>query len=150
MSLKFYPFLLLVFFSLCSSRTAVGQDNIALGMSVTASSIEGNDSRYIAPHAVDGDMNTRWSTIRTDNQWIAIDLLKQYDFTEVKLFWEAALGKDYNMEVSEDGINCTVAEVVTGNTDLPNTISLTGHSGRYIRMYGLTRGNGLWLFAIRI
>lgn len=140
MSLKFYPFLLLVFFSLCSSRTAVGQDNIALGMSVTASSIEDNDSRYIAPHAVDGDMNTRWSTVWADNQWIAIDLLKQYDFTEVKLFWEAALGEDFNIEVSDDGINWTVAESVTGNTNLSNTVALTGYSGRYIRMYGLTRG----------
>lgn len=138
MSLKFYSFLLLIFFSLCSSRLTVAQDNIALGMNVSASSIENNS--YIPELAVDGDMGTRWSSSFSDNQWIAIDLLKQYDFTEVKLFWEAALGEDFNIEVSDDGINWTVAESVTGNTDFSNTIDLSGYSGRHIRMYGLTRG----------
>lgn len=136
MSLKFYTVFLsfLVFWA----QVIVAQPNVALGRNATSSSNE--NGSLIPGNAVDGNMSTRWSSSYSNNQWIAIDLLDQYDFTEVKLFWETALGKDFNIEVSDDGVIWTLAKSITGNTVLNNTIDISGNSGRFVRMYGLTRG----------
>lgn len=145
MAFKFYPALFLLFVSFLSAGIATAQTNIALGANAYSSS---NESGTLLPeNVIDGNYTTRWASEYANNQWIYIDLGQQYDFTEVKLFWETALGRDYNIEVSDDRFNWTVAESVTGNINLNNTIDITGFSGRYIRMNGLVRGTQ-WGFSL--
>lgn len=150
MTLKFYPALLLLFVSVLWAGVTTAQTNIALGRPTASSSNE--NGSYLPVNVADGNYTTRWASGYADNQWISLDLGQQYDFTEVKLFWETALGRDYNIEVSDDGVNWTVAASVTGNTNLNNTVGITGFSGRYVRMFGLVRGTqwgfSLWEFEV--
>ncbi|HRN57156.1 MAG TPA: discoidin domain-containing protein [Agriterribacter sp.] len=150
MKLKFYPLFFLFFVSLLFINITTAQTNIALGKNAYSSS---NETGELLPgNTVDGNYTTRWSSEHENNQWIYIDLGQQYDFTEVKLFWETALGRDYNIEVSDDALTWQLAEVVTNNTVLNNTIDMSGFSGRYVRMYGLVRGTqwgfSLWEFEV--
>lgn len=117
-----------------------GTTNIALNKTAVASSLEGDE--FPASAAVDGDaVNTRWSSQYTDPQWIYVDLGKRYDLCRVTLRWEAALGEDFKIQVSDDTNSWTTIDSVAGNTDFVNEIPLKG-SGRYVRMYGTRRGTG--------
>ncbi len=150
MALKFYPTLFLLFISFLSVGIATAQTNIALGANAYSSS---NESGALLPgNTVDGSYTTRWASESADNQWIYLDLGQQYDFTEVKLFWEVALGRNFNIEVSDDALTWQLAASVTNNTIFNNTIGISGFSGRYVRMYGLVRGTqwgfSLWEFEV--
>lgn len=51
--------------------------------------------------AVDGDTLTRWASNSSDSEWIYVDLGKSYRLNTVKIEWEAALGKNFQIDVSE-------------------------------------------------
>lgn len=112
-------------------------ENIALGKQVTISSIESFD--YVGDMAVDGNYGTRWSSAFSDPQTFELDLGSVRKFNLIKIFWETAYGKDYSIEVSENG------------TDWTKIISQQNGSGgaeqwkvdasaRYIRLTGTKRG----------
>ncbi len=116
----------------------VASDDLALGKPVTASSIQYD--AFAASNAVDGNSGTRWSSQFSDPQWIYVDLGAIYNISEVKLNWENAAGKDYQIQVSNDAINWTTIYSVTGNTTSGwhDYTDLSG-TGRYVRMYGTAR-----------
>ena len=111
--------------------------NIALNKPAVASSVE--SAQYPAGAAFDGDATTRWSSGFSDLQSLTVDLGKRYDVCEVVLKWENALGKDFSIDFSDDGVTWTPYITITGNTDLQNSFSLKA-GGRYVRMYGTARG----------
>lgn len=135
----------------------VGKTNIALGRTAIASSIE--SASYPASNAVDGDLETRWSSRFSDPQWISIDLGQRYQIDRVVLHWETAFGRDYELQVSDDAVNWyPVRSTLTGfhlSLDEPgeidNRFNLIG-AGRYLRIYGISRGTqwgySLWEFEI--
>ncbi len=145
MTLKIYSLFFSFVVSLLLAGTTTAQTNIALGKSTVSSSDE--NGGLLPANAIDGNYTTRWASTYANNQWISIDLGQQYDFTEVKLFWETALGRDFNIEVSDDAISWTVAAAITNNTSLSNTIDIGSFSGRFVRMYGLVRGTA-WGFSL--
>jgi hypothetical protein len=112
--------------------------NIALYKPATASSLE--NAGYPAMNAFDGNLTTRWSSAFSDPQWIYVDLGATYNISEVVLYWEAAYGKSYQIQVSPDATNWTT--IYSTTTGLGGTEDLTGLSGtgRYVRMYGTARG----------
>jgi hypothetical protein len=114
-----------------------GTSNLARGKTTVASSNE--SSFYPASNATDGNATTRWSSAYSDPQWIYVDLGSCYNVCQVKLAWEAAYGKDYQMQVSDDATTWTTVQTVTGNTSLTNILPVKG-AGRYVRMYGTARG----------
>lgn len=124
--------------------------NIALLKAATASSLE--NTNYPATNAFDGNLNTRWSSAFKDPQWIYVDLGATYNISEVVLYWEAAYGKSYQIQVSSDATNWTT--IYSTTTGLGGTEDLTGLSGtgRYVRMYGTVRetvyGYSLWEFQV--
>jgi allantoicase len=100
---------------------------------VKASSIESDE--HPAIHAVDGDETTRWSSEFTDDQWIYVDLGASKTITEVKIDWETATGKAYDIEVSDDATKWTCIQSVkdnsaTGWLDYPKLKA----KGRYVRL----------------
>ena len=105
----------------------------------------------VASGAFDGNLLTRWSSLANDPQSIYIDLGARYDLCKVVLKWEVALGKDFQIQVSEDAVTWTTIKTITGNISFENYLSLQG-SGRYVRMLGTARGtnNGysLWEFEV--
>ena len=124
--------------------------NIALYKVATASSLE--NAGYPATNAFDGNLNTRWSSAFSDPQWIYVDLGATYNISEVTLYWEAAYGKSYQIQVSSDATNWTT--IYSTTTGLGGTEDLAGLSGtgRYVRMYGTARGTvygySLWEFQV--
>jgi uncharacterized protein YjdB len=92
--------------------------------------------------AVDGNLGTRWSSCASDPQWIYVDLGATYNITRVKISWETALGKDYQIQLSSNTTTWTTIKTVTGNTTLINDLTGLSGTGRYVRMYGTARGTG--------
>lgn len=110
--------------------------NLAAGKPATASSLESGS--YPASNAFDGDLATRWSSQFTDNQYLYVDLGQRYDLCKVIIYWEAALGKDFNIQVSDDAQTWTTIDPVTNNTLSTSILNLQG-SGRYVKMQGIHR-----------
>src|SRR5258708_4170366 len=124
--------------------------DLALGKPAAASSLQ--SATFPASDAFDGDTTgTRWSSASSDPQTISVDMGSAFNLCGVTLFWEAALGKDFTIDISNDSISWTTVATVTGNVALKNVLTVTG-SGRYVRMNGLTRGTtfGYSLFEFQV
>ena len=76
-------------------------ENIAVGAKATASSIEQADCS--AANAVDGRGNTRWSSKRTDNEWLLVDLGAPKTVAQIQLDWEAAAGRSTSFSFPTTG-----------------------------------------------
>ncbi|MCX5209416.1 discoidin domain-containing protein [Kitasatospora sp. NBC_00240] len=126
--------------------------NLALGRPATASSTESNIATLGPSSAVDGGNTTRWASNYTDPQWLQVDLGATYSIGEVKLTWENAYAKAYQIQVSNDGATwTTIYSTTTGAGGVDDLTGLSG-SGRYVRMYGTQRGTSwgysLWEFEV--
>jgi hypothetical protein len=111
--------------------------DIAQGKPTTASSTE--TAGTPAADATDGDLSTRWSSAFSDPQWLQVDLGQSYNLSNVTLNWEAAYGKAYQIQTSQDGTTwTTIASTTTGDGGT-DSYDVSG-SGRYVRMYGTQRG----------
>ncbi|MFD1875650.1 discoidin domain-containing protein [Hymenobacter bucti] len=110
--------------------------NLALGKPATASP---NPKQAVA-NAFDGDGKTRWESDYTDAQYITVDLGAVQTIDRIRLTWEAALGKDFTLDVSDDGNTWQTAATVTGNTSTSNEYANLGKTGRYVRLNGTARG----------
>ena len=123
--------------------------NIAQGMNVTVSSVEKPGTE--GPKAVDGDHTTRWSSQFSDPQYIIVDLGEIKNFNRIDLYWETAYGKEYKIDISDDGQNWNAIFHITNGDGGIDRIE-TAASARYVRMYGIQRatewGYSLYEFEI--
>ena len=124
--------------------------NLALNKQVTCSPTP----QYPCAQAVDGILTTRWASAQgVDPQWIQIDLGSPQTIGHVTLRWEAAYGKSYQIQTSNDGVTWTnIYTTTTGDGGVDDLTGLTG-SGRFIRMNGTVRalnlyGYSLWEFEV--
>ena len=126
-----------------------GATNVALNQPATASSLE--NAGTPASAAVDGNTGTRWASAFSDPQWLQVDLGSVQSVCKVVLNWEAAYGKQYQIQVSNDASTWTSIYNQTNGVGGVETLNVSG-SGRYIRMYGTQRGTGygysLWEFQV--
>lgn len=127
-------------------------ENLALGKTVFASSQE--DDNVPPSAAVDGDMQTRWASGSSDNQWLRVDLGSAMDINHVIINWESAYSSKYRIDVSLTG-NSADFTTVYSTSDARGGI--TAHSfdtvkARYVRLYCETRattwGNSVWEFGV--
>jgi hypothetical protein len=109
--------------------------NLALGKMATASA---SPIQSVA-NAFDGDGKTRWESAYTDAEYITVDLGAVQKIDRIRLTWESALGKDFTLDVSNDGTTWQTAVTVTGNTSTSNEYVNLGKTGRYVRMNGTAR-----------
>lgn len=119
-------------------------------VSVVASSTEG--AGFEADKAVDGNLSTRWSSQFSDPQWIYIDFNSAKTFSAVIINWEAAYGKSYKIQVSDDATNWRdIYSTTTGDGGI-DSLNVGTQTARYIRMYGTQRGTqwgySLWEFGV--
>jgi hypothetical protein len=128
-----------------------GTANAALTRPATTSSTE--NAGTPAPAAVDGNTGTRWSSAASDPQWLQIDLGSTQTVCRVVLRWEAAYGRAYQIQVSNDGTTWTNLFSTTTGDGGVDDLSVSG-SGRYVRMYGTARatayGYSLWEFEVYV
>ncbi len=131
------------------ASSVAGNVNLALNRTAVASSDEwGGNS---AAQAVDGNSATRWSSQFIDNQWIYVDLGSSKTISRVKLKWEGAYAKAYNIQVSNDATNWTTIKSELNSDGDVDDQAVSG-TGRYVRILGVTRANGygisLWDFEV--
>ena len=126
-----------------------GTTNLALNKTATASSTE--NAGTPASSAVDGNAGTRWSSAFSDPQWLQVDLGSVQTICKVVLQWEAAYGKSYQVQTSNDGTNWTNVYSTTTGAGGTETLNVSG-SGRYIRLYGTARATqyGYSLFELQV
>ncbi|MFF5290155.1 glycoside hydrolase family 3 C-terminal domain-containing protein [Paractinoplanes globisporus] len=132
-----------------SAPTSCAAGNSAVGHPTTASSAE--NAGTPATSATDGNDGTRWSSAFADPQWLQVDLGSSQQICGADLRWETARAATFKIQVSTDGNAWTDATPVTNGIDGTQTVSLSA-TGRFIRMYGLTRatafGYSLWEFIV--
>ncbi|WP_083976668.1 family 20 glycosylhydrolase [Kitasatospora azatica] len=114
--------------------------DLALGRPVTVSSTE--TAAFPGSAATDGSYGTRWSSAYADPQWLQIDLGASTTVGRVKLSWEAAYAKAFQVQFSEDAVNWTTAYSTTAGTGGVQDLTGLHGSGRYLRIYLTQRGTG--------
>jgi hypothetical protein len=120
-----------------------------MNVTATASSTE---TTYVPAQAVDCDSNTRWSSLFTDDQWLALEFNQPITIDTVALKWEAAYGQRYTIDVSDDGQTWTSVYTETNGNGGQDVVHFPLTMTRHIRMHGLSRGTeygySLWEFEV--
>lgn len=131
------------------SGTTTNGTNVAQNKPTQVSSTDGYASGGDA--AVDGNTATRWASAWSDPQWIYVDLGSVHTITRVVLNWEAAYGRAYQIQVSNDATTWTTITTESNSDGGIDDLTVSG-SGRYVRMLGTTRatqwGYSLWEFQV--
>lgn len=113
---------------------------------VTASSTQ--EAAYPPSLVADGNAQTRWSSIFDDNQWVAIDYGAPRDISGVKLFWETAFGKSYDILLSQNGSDWTKVYSTNDGDGSVDDIFFGARKCRYLklnfRQRGTPWGYSLW------
>lgn len=116
--------------------------NLALAALASAS----NSQRgYPVSQAVDGSLNTRWSSwdslgTATSNArgWISLDLGSVQTIDSVNLNWEAAFATKYLLLTSVDGVAWDTAYTTNRTTYGWDRHALGGIRARHVKMQGVT------------
>lgn len=131
-------------------------ENLALNKSVTSSGFRKvwwmyDDAGNLKPesvatvqesNAVDGDENTSFTSLEEDNQWIYVDLGRNYEIGRIIVKWAESGGKIYDIDVSNDANNWrTVYRQLSGYADMEENLPIYVQSARYVRIYGYSRVN---------
>lgn len=127
-------------------------ENLAYKKKAYASSGSADEGTGGPEAAVDGNKGTRWGSSYSDNQWIYIDLGEAKDITGVGLYWEAAYGKAYRVQVSNDAANWIDVYTQSNGKGGTELIDFPLTHSRYVRMLGIKRGSvfgySLWEFEV--
>jgi hypothetical protein len=95
-------------------------------------------SKFSAAYAVDGDATTRWSSAFGQPQWLTVDLGSELPLGKVRLSWESAFAKSYELQTSTNGLEWTTARRVDeGHGGIEDQALDT--SARFVRLLGLSR-----------
>ena len=138
---------------LYNTLEGIRSEAVAGGLNVVADMTEylAKFFRYsLTPEkAVDGDEDTRWASGRDDNQWYIVDLEERCTITGFGILWEGAHGKEYKIQVSENGTDWTdVIHETNGSAGWKNYTLSNPAAGRYVRMLGIKRGNAKYGYSM--
>ncbi|WP_416762614.1 di-heme oxidoredictase family protein [Roseateles sp. So40a] len=100
--------------------------------------------------AVDGNLTTRWASAQDDKAWIQFDFGAKTPLGYMKLLWENAYGKEYALQVSDDGQTWYQLRYVSGGHGGTEEFFNLNTSARYVRLQGVARGTqyGYSLFEV--
>ncbi|WP_280155808.1 di-heme oxidoredictase family protein [Piscinibacter sp. XHJ-5] len=103
-----------------------------------------------AANAIDGSATTRWESAHTSAEWIQFDFGTKTQLGYMKLVWEAAYGKEYALEASDDGVTWYQLRYVTGAKGGTEEFFNLNANVRYVRMRGVARATqfGYSLFEV--
>jgi len=129
-------------------RIAVGLVDLALGKPTVASSGES------AQKAVDGDYHSTWTSGKSDDEWIYVDLGKVQTIDRVNLLWGWKIhAQDYSIDVAlEEPEKPASWTTVYSETDhayitweATYRVSFAATPARYVRMHATKRaGRQTW------
>ena len=116
------------------------RDILSLGCPAFASSTNQGEPAFVT----DGKDDTRWAAVRADNEWIYVDLGSEKPVGGVRLNWEAAYGKAYKIQVSNDAKTWKeVYKTEEGREGVNEIFFPEEIQARYVRMLGIELG---WWF----
>ena len=105
-------------------------------VAATSSAVEGGNNAALA---IDGKLDTRWSSAADDGAWIQFDFGAKTPLGYMKLQWENAYGKQYDIRISDDGKTWTQLRNVSEGKGGTEEFFNLGVSTRYVRLQGLVR-----------
>ncbi|HRZ67624.1 MAG TPA: discoidin domain-containing protein, partial [Candidatus Omnitrophota bacterium] len=114
-------------------------------LQVTASSSESN--LYGPANAMDGNHQSRWSSVFEDPQWLIVDLGEQKDVAGISIGWEAAFGKSYEVQLSDDKSSWKTVFETSESDGGTDEVYFRKAPARYIRIYMKERGT-FWGYSI--
>ncbi len=97
---------------------------------------------YAPKYAIDGKMNTRWSSTFGDSEWWQVKFAQPRVLAGLKILWETAFAEKYEIQVSKDGQHWQKVYSVAegdGRTDL---VFFKPVEAAYLRIQCLQRGTG--------
>jgi len=126
------------------SSPGVAVKPVAATSSLTAN--QGNT----APKAIDGDTTTRWESAADDKAWIQFDFGAKTKLGYMTLSWENAYGKEYALQVSDDGQAWYQLRYVVGGKGGTEEFFNLNANVRYVRLQGVARATqyGYSLFEV--
>jgi hypothetical protein len=102
---------------------------------------------FFADNAVDGKLNTRWSSAFDEPQWILLDLGGNYNVDKLIMTWESAYAKSYKIEVSDDKNTWKEVYSTEAGRGGTETAVFTASPAKYIRL-DCGKKSGEWGFSI--
>jgi chitinase len=115
-----------------SNNANLVPDNLAKNKTVSVSSTD--VSAAASTTITDGFYNTRWSSNYNDNEFFTVDLGDEYNINQVKITWEAASAKNYEVQFSSDGTNFSTGKTISNNSALVNDQTALTGKARYVRI----------------
>jgi hypothetical protein len=112
--------------------------NLAQSKTVWVTSTE--NASTIGAYALDGQSSTRWASQFSDAQSFIVDLGAAVPFNHVTLQWEAAYGKSYGIQTSNDGSTWRTVYTTTTGAGGTEEIRFATTTARWVRMSGIQRG----------
>ena len=122
--------------------------NLAYQKPAKASTQNGDGS---APAmAFDGDATgTRWeSQWQNNDEWLAVDLKAVYNINKVVIYWENARAAEYNLQVSNDGMEWQTVKNVKDSPVGKETVEFSPVDARYVRMLGVRKAMPAYGYSI--
>jgi CxxC motif-containing protein (DUF1111 family) len=116
-------------------------------LTITSSSAQGGNT---AAKAGDGDATTRWESAQQDDSWLQFDFGSKTQLGYMKLVWENAYGKEYAIQISDDGQTWyQLRYVADGKGGTEEFMNLNANV-RYVRINGVKRATqyGYSLFEV--
>ncbi|MDP8218853.1 MAG: discoidin domain-containing protein [Candidatus Theseobacter exili] len=103
---------------------------------------------YGPMNAVDNDLQTRWSSMHEDPQWISLDLGAKKEIDEIHVVWETAHASEYKIEISDDNVIWTEVYLTNDSDGLMDIIIFENPiNARYVKLTGLRRATD-WGYSI--
>jgi hypothetical protein len=141
-------------------NSAIIYSNMALGKTATASSV--SDSSHTAANAFDGQTNTRYTSNFNENQWLEVDLGKNFLLSSLIINWDRSYATDFDLlfslngsftDLYEDSLH--IRNHVFGSSSSFNTDNLPLKKSiiaRYVRLKGLhsASGNGYSIWEMQV
>lgn len=117
---------------------------------VVATSSEPENGGMAATQAIDGKMGTRWASKPANGAWIQFDFGAKMQIGYMKLQWENAYGKQYALQVSDDGQTWSQARFVGNGQGGTEEFFNLGINSRFVRLQGVARATnyGYSLFEV--
>lgn len=118
-----------------------------------ATASEPPEEQYAPALAIDGRLDTRWSSPASDPQWLQIDLGQEADLCGLTLHWETAFASAYTIQLSTDGTNWTDVYATDQGDGLTDDLFFAPARARYVRLLGRQRatqwGHSLWEITLK-
>lgn len=114
------------------------QDISLLSKDKTVVSSSNENGELTGKNIADGNMDTRWSSAWTDDEWIYIDLGESRFVSYVEFCWEAAFATVYQVQVSQDGTNWTTVNEITNGQGGKEKTDIN-QNARFVKMRGINR-----------